>query len=186
MNPLLRKAALFVPVFGLVSLLASVSHADVTSWLGLGTGATWLKQGDANSLQMPLDLDLGVGASPASSFVLGGVAKGTVFSHGMDLGLALRGATQSFAQGSYGLAVDVGPYQRWWGEGSTGLASAVHLGGPYGLQLSLRGAIGSNEQQTYGLSIGVDLLRLTVHRPKNDPWWPNPRVPGGQASGRAK
>jgi hypothetical protein len=86
----------------------------------------------------------------------------------------LRVASQGFVTGNFGVAFDAGPYQRFWGEGSTGGHAAVVLGGPWGLTLQAFGGVGSRDARHYGLTMGVDFARLTVYRLSGQNWFPNP------------
>lgn len=108
--------------------------------------------------------------------VVGALARVTPYlGHGTDLALVARAASRGFVTGDWGLALDAGPYGRWWGAESSGFTGALQLGAPYGLTLGLNASVGSNEQRTFGAVIGVDLLRLTVYRLGGQNWWSNPR-----------
>jgi hypothetical protein len=164
-----------------LGLLAAIvvtgsAHADVSSWAYVGGGVSSLEQ---KGLELRLDpslaIEAGMGTPPTRRLVLGGMLKlQTHFGDGTDLGLALRVATRSFVTGDFGLAVDAGPYRRFWGEGSTGGQAALVLGAPWGITLSVGGGIGSNEARHFGATLGLDFARLTVYRLAGENWFPNP------------
>ncbi len=157
--------------------VSSNAHADVSSWAYVGGGASaFEQQGLELKLDPTLAIEVGMGTSPARPLVLGGMFKlQTLFGDGTDLGLALRLATRSFVTGDFGLAVDAGPYRRFWGEGSTGGQAALVLGAPWGITLSVGGGIGSNDARQFGATLGLDFARLTVYRLAGESWFPNPR-----------
>ncbi|MGE0323996.1 MAG: hypothetical protein AB7K71_29805 [Polyangiaceae bacterium] len=166
---------------GVSALLAATgastpARADVSSWLYLGGGASRLDDRSAEPRFSPdLQLDTGLGTPPADSLILGGLLRmQTHFGRGTDLGLLVRGATHGFVNGDWGLAVDVGPYQRWWGVGSSGVWGGLNLGAPWGITASASAGFGSEESQTYSFTIGIDLARLTVYRRSGEDWWRNP------------
>lgn len=156
--------------------VSTPASADVSSWLYLGGGASRLEDRSAEPRFAPdLQLDTGLGSPPAGSFILGGLFRmHTHFGRGTDVGLLLRGATHGFVNGDWGLAVDVGPYQRWWGVGSSGLWGGLNLGAPWGITASANAGFGSEESQTYSFTLGIDLARLTVYRRSGERWWRNP------------
>ena len=161
----------------LAALTASSSaRADVSSWLFVGAGPTWLSDQRPDTVtRFTLDLSIGMGTPPSDALIFGGMLdSSTHFSEGTDLALSLRSATHGFANGEWGLAVDLGAYQRWWGAGSTGFRGALVLGAPWGLTLSGVAALGSNDARTYSAVLGVDLARLTVYRRSGSSWWKNP------------
>jgi len=168
----------FVSLLGLCSALAFAghAHADVASWIYVGGGATGFKQrGLELKVDPTLSIETGLGTAPSHRLVVGGLFKlQTLFGDGTDLALALRVASQGFVTGRFGLALDAGPYQRFWGEGSTGGQASLVLGGPWGLTLSLGGGIGSHDARQFGASLGVDFARLTVYRLSGESWFPNP------------
>lgn len=155
---------------------SSRAEADVSSWLYLGGGASQVKnEGLERSILPSLQLETGMGSSPANSFVFGGLLRThTYFGEGTDLALLFRGASHGFVNGGFGLAVDVGPYQRWWGEGSTGALGSVSLGMPWGVNVSASAGFGTSDAQTWGLTVGIDFARLTVYRRSGEQWWKNP------------
>src|SRR6185369_4753299 len=130
----------------IISLLASCAalacagpaRADVSSWAYVGSGASAFEQQGIGKLKVDptLAIEAGIGSAPSHRIVVGGMVKfQTFFGNGTDLGAALRVATQSFVLGRFGLALDVGPYRRFWGEGSSGGQAALVLGAPWGITL---------------------------------------------------
>ncbi|MCB9588691.1 MAG: hypothetical protein H6718_24995 [Polyangiaceae bacterium] len=166
---------------GAATLLAALgvsgaARADVSSWLYLGGGASRLDDRSAEPRFSPdLQLDTGIGTPPADSLIFGGLFRmQTHFGRGTDLGLLVRGATHGFVNGDWGLAVDAGPYVRWWGVGSNGVWGGLNLGAPWGITASANAGFGSEESQTYSFTIGIDFARLTVYRRSGEEWWRNP------------
>jgi hypothetical protein len=163
---------------GVCAALGTTGHAraDVSSWFYLGGGATRLKQQSLSLRTDPtLAIETGIGSAPKNPLVVGGLFKiNALFGDGADLGLSLRLATRGFVTGRFGLAIDAGPYQRFWGQGSTGGQAALVLGGPWGVTLSLGGGLGSHDASHYGATLGIDLARLTVYRLSGENWFPNP------------
>ena len=158
-------------------LASSAAHADATGWVHTGGGAMGLHVGpDADiTLEPTMAVDLGVGTTSQSPFILGGLFRvQPYFNHGVDLGLMGRFATAGFQKSVIGFALDLGMYQRWWGEQSTGFMGEVVLAGPLGLQLSAIGEYGSNDSYGFGGVLGLDLARLTIYREHLLDWWPNP------------
>jgi len=86
------------------------------------------------------------------------------FGYGSDLSLSLRTATRSYVNGGLGLALDLGPYQRFWGESSVGGAGTLWLGAPWGVSLGVGGSVGSHEARSFSAILGIDFARLTVYR----------------------
>jgi hypothetical protein len=159
--------------------LAPEADADASSWMFLGGGAGRLDQ--ANGVQSHpglMQLDLGMGTSPANAFVFGGLLRNsTYFGDGTDLALLSRVATQGFARGGYGLALDLGVAQRWWGPSSTALAVSLDGGAPWGLTLGLNGSFAPDSVRTFALVVGIDWARLTAHRHAGGSWWPSYPLP---------
>jgi hypothetical protein len=165
-------------VLGTLAALVATGHAraDVSSWVYVGGGMSSLKQ---RNLELKVDptlaIETGVGTAPRHPLVVGGMFKlQAQFGTGADLGLSLRLATRSFVTGNFGLALDAGPYQRFWGEGSTGGQASLVLGAPWGITLSVGGGMGSNQARQFGATLGVDFARLTVYRLAGENWFPNP------------
>lgn len=162
--------------------LPTAANAEPSAWVSVNGGATGLQQaGEDFRFRGSMSFDAGLGSSPENKFIVGALFRVTpIIEEGTDLSLALRGATRGFQVGDWGIAVDVGPYLRTWGQGSlpnVGFVGGVVLGGPVGLQLSAFGHYGMEESAGVHLSLGIDLLRLTVFRESFLEWWPNPMAP---------
>ena len=158
--------------------------------MALGTGYEFQhNQHGGTDRGLALSYSLGVGSSPQSSFVLGGILRGTTFfGLGTDLGIAVRGATGGFARGQWGAALDLGVVGRWWREfdyGEYPIRVVATGGAPWGLQLAVGADLGSIDGGTsargiFGL-VEIDLLRLTVMRQgATDAYWKNP-FPAGRS-----
>jgi hypothetical protein len=159
-----------------VLLPSRMAFAEVSSWLYVGAGPTYLLQ-EGGSLEphVTLQLATGLGTSPANPLIVGGLFRTqTHFGSGTDLSVVARAAMQSYVNGDWGAALDLGPYRRWWGVGSTGGLAAVSLGAPWGLTLDVTAARGTNEASHYTAVFGVDFARLTVYRTSGNNWWSNP------------
>jgi hypothetical protein len=165
---------------------AGEAKADVSSWFQAGGGITWLSEaGTSHENPGTLQIDLGVGSPPNKSMIVGGILRSlTFFGRGTDLAFAARGATGGFVRGDWGVALDAGMYQRWWGSNSTGFIGDVALGAPYGLQLTALTEQGSNSVHSYGVVFGIDFLRLTVYRASSQQYWPNPFSPSNVSAAR--
>lgn len=163
---------------GLLAALCAVApaRADVSSWAYVGGGTSSFKQHNLELKTDPtLAIETGIGSTPKHALVVGGMFKlQALLGDGADLGLSLRLATRSFVTGNFGLALDAGPYQRFWGEGSSGGQASLVLGAPWGITLSLGGGIGTNDARQYGATLGLDFARLTVYRLAGENWFPNP------------
>ena len=170
--------ALLAAFFGLAAASFSrTGHADAASWFSLSGGAGSFSQGGTRYYPGAFQLELGLGTSPASPVVVGAVAKTlTYFGKGTDLAFTLRTATGGFARGWFGLALDAGAYQRWWGTDSTGFLGAIVFGAPLGLQLTAMTEQGTNDVRAYTATLGIDFLRLTVYRNASGGYWPNPML----------
>ena len=189
----MRRAPIVLSVLGMLALLAApaVARADVSSWLALGPGYTLQNNRTTSNVDRAslLSYSLGVGSTPKSPVVFGGILRGvTNFTMGTDLGFALRGASGGFARGDWGFALDAGVVGRWWGGHAYGrypYRGVLTLGGLWGLQLGLGadfGSVSGNEPANgYFAVLEIDLLRLTVMRQgSSDAWWPNPSPAGGR------
>lgn len=160
---------------------AKTARADVSSWFFAGGGAATFDQKSSGSDTAGLmQLEAGMGTSPAHPFVVGGLLKTmTFFGHGTDLALVARVATRKFVLGDWGLALDAGGFERWWGPlGSSGGIGALVLGGPVGIQATAFGEIGSGDMRAFGFTLGIDLMRMTVHRTTGLGHWTNPYPTG--------
>jgi hypothetical protein len=162
---------------GLVlSLWSEPARADVSSWLFVGAGPSWVEQRSTGTdSQLSLQIETGLGTPPANTVIFGGLFRThTHFGLGTDLGLMLRTATHGFVNGGFGGALDLGGYQRFWDEGSSGLAGSLVLGAPWGITLSAGGAFGTNEHKSFSAVLGVDFARLTIYRRSGQAWLKNP------------
>ncbi len=173
--------------------VAGVARADVSSWMAVGGGSGLQRSRDSASRDFAASFtySVGVGSSPLSSFVLGGLLRAqTFFGLGTDLGLAVRASTGGFARGDWGVALDAGALWRPWGSGDFGewpIQAVLTLGAPWGLQLALGGEFssvsGGTPAQGFFAALEIDLLRLTVTRQgSTERWWPNPVPAGGHQS----
>jgi hypothetical protein len=169
----------------LATLLGTAqASADASSWVGINGGAARLQQPfGVETTPGLMQLDLGVGTSPSNAFVLGGLLRSsTYFGDGTDLALMSRMTTGGFSRGDYGLALDLGVAQRWWGPSSTALAVSLDAGAPWGLTLGLNGSFAPDSVMTIGLVVGIDFARFTVHRRSGSDWWPNYPLPLSEAA----
>jgi hypothetical protein len=148
--------------------------ADVSSWLYLGTGPTWLSHAEATDRSWATQFDTGLGTTPEDPIIVGGLARlSAPLDRGVDLGLLVRTATQGFVLGDWGAAVDLGGYRRWYSPKSTGGQASLALGAPWGVVLSLNGGMGSADSSFFGACIGIDFARLTIYRRTGRSYWPN-------------
>jgi hypothetical protein len=165
-----------------IASFSPAARADASSWFSVSGGVGTVTEWGTRQYPAALQLELGLGSSPARAVVVGGVVKSfSYFGSGTDLALTLRTATGGFARGGFGLAVDLGAYERWWGRGSEGFLGALVIGGPFGVQLTLMTEQGTNDAQSYAATLGIDLLRLTVYRNASGGNWPNPMMAPIQA-----
>ena len=180
-SALFLRAALF-PVAALLppaALLATLTWspdapAQASSWLYVGGGGARLERGESESLSL-LQLDTGLGTSAKRPIVVGGLFRLQGYlGSGVDLAVVSRLATRGFALGDFGVGLDAGAYQRWWGTNSTGFVGNLVLGAPWGVTLVGGAMLGSGDQRLYFASLGVDLARLTVHRHTGLDWFANP------------
>jgi hypothetical protein len=179
-------ARLAAPLVLFAAFHVTEARADVTSWFyaGGGAGRQSHDQGPSDHPAL-MQLEMGVGSPPHGPVTVGGLLKTfTYFGQGTDLALVTRGATGGFVRGGFGLALDAGAYQRWWGaEDSTGFMGSLVLGAPFGLQIAATTEQGSHVK-FYGATIGVDFLRLTVYRTALSSFWPNPFPPANADGSR--
>jgi hypothetical protein len=157
------------------------ARADVSSWFFVGGGAAGFRPAFPDKpLIGVMQIETGMGTSPVHPIVVGGLLKSmTFFGHGTDLAITARVATRGFVLGDWGVALDAGGFERWWGVGSAGGIGALVLGGPVGIQATAFGEIGTGEVKTFGATIGIDLIRMTVHRTTATGHWLNPYPTGG-------
>src|SRR6478609_7855206 len=166
-----RRRRLFIPIAWLAGPLALLSavrpaRADVSSWVFAGGGVSQLAQDSLSSRTVAsMRVHFGMGTDPSHPLVLGGVFSWEPhFGYGSDLSLAMRAASRGYVNGGLGLALDLGPYERFWGEGSVGGAGTFWLGAPWGVSLGVGGSVGSNDARGFSAILGIDFARLTVYR----------------------
>lgn len=174
-----RPARALLTVAALVgaTALARPAAADPSAWVFVGGGPLGWKQGENASFATSgaLSFDVGLGTTPEARFIAGGLFRMTpVLGSGTDLALLARVATHGFQAGGFGLALDAGGYERFWGATSRGFSGAVNLGVPLGFTVSLQTEVGTDKAVALGAVAGLDLLRLTVFRKSLLNWWPNP------------
>jgi len=159
-----------------LTLSARTAHADVSSWAFVGGGASQLHQQDLSTRPVgAMRVQFGLGTDPSHPLVLGGLfSLEPNFGYGSDLALLVRGATRGYVNGGFGLALDAGPYERFWGQRSVGGASMLWLGAPWGVSLGLGGSLGSHDASGFSAILGIDFARLTVYRNAGTSWFPNP------------
>ncbi len=120
-------------------------------------------------------LQFGMGSDPSRPLIIGGLLSiEPHFGYGSDLSLLVRGASRSYVNGDFGLAVDLGPYERFWGQGSVGGAGTLWLGAPWGIALGVGGSVGSHSENGLSAILGIDFARLTVYRNAGTSWFLNP------------
>jgi hypothetical protein len=159
-----------------VLVFSSPARADVSSWVSVAAGATMLEDRIGRSTAPTLELKTGIGTPPLGDFLaMGGLFQlQTHFGNGIDLGLVARFATKGYVLGDFGIALDLGGYQRFFGEHSRGGLGALVLGAPWGLFLSAGGGLGTDDERHGGLVLGIDFARLTVYRDVGTSHFPNP------------
>jgi hypothetical protein len=197
---LVRIRSFFLAPLALASLasvtLAPTARADVSSWLAIGGGATEQENRTTSHRDSAgsFSYTIGVGSSPLSSIVVGGVLRGQIFfGLGSDLGLSARVATGGFARGDWGIALDAGVLWRPWRDGDYGewpVQGVLTLGAPWGLQLGVGADVasvsGGTQAQGFFAVLELDLLRFTVTRQGGtETWWPNPAPAGGHPADQA-
>lgn len=158
-----------------------MAHADVSSWAYVGGGAGNLSFGSPGQdtvTPAALQVDAGFGIAPTNPLVVGFAAKTlTFFEHGTDLGLALRLTTPGYSLGDWGLALDLGATQRFWGQTTTLASTSLSFGLPWGLNLAATAGSDFGDNRSVVLTVGIDWARLTVHRTAGSDWWRNYRLP---------
>jgi hypothetical protein len=195
-----RRAAIAAAVAGIASAGAVTAwerpaSADVTSWLAVGGGYALQRDRRAgdNHYAPALSYTLGVGTSPLSSLVFGGLVRGSTFiGYGTDLGVGVRGATGGFARGDWGAALEFDALWRPWKGGAYGqwpLQAALTVGSPWGFQVTIGAEFASVSDQRSAVGgfavLEIDLLRLTVMRQgATERWWYNPVPAGGHLADR--
>ncbi|MDX2056136.1 MAG: hypothetical protein SFV15_27290 [Polyangiaceae bacterium] len=152
------------------------ARAESSAWLSFTGGpATLADDGDSLGTSGLLEISSGLGTSPLDPLVWGGLVRSsTYFASGTDLSLLGRVATSGYALGNWGVALDAGGYERFWGRGSAGFTGSLSLGAPWGLVASAGGMLGTNSTRGASVSVGFDFARLTIFRTSGENWWKNP------------
>jgi hypothetical protein len=196
MKGLIARSGTFIVGLGAAAAVLGAAprtaHADVSSWFtgGGGYGVAKSESRGEYDRATALSFSIGVGTTPTSSVVVGGLVRTTTyFTLGTDLDLSARVATGGFARGQWGLAFDIGPGWRSWARrsdyGGFPLHAMIVGGAPWGLQLGVGANLlsldgGTSSQGAIAL-LEIDLLRLTVMRQgATDRWWENPSPAGGR------
>jgi len=173
-----RRFCISLSILACVAWFPKRASADLSSWLYTGAGLAATEQAGQSDTRFLLDFQTGMGTDPSWPLGVGGVFKFPIyFGGGADLGLAARFATRGFNKGGFGVAFDLGGYQRWWGRNSTGYCGALLLGAPWGITLSAGALQGSHDTREVSLTLGIDFARLTVHRTSGGTWWNNIVLP---------
>jgi hypothetical protein len=174
---MLRPARALLAVAAFAGALASApsAHAEPSAWVFVGGGPMGWKQEDAAfKTSGAMQFDVGIGTRPDAPVIVGGLFRMTpFFGSGTDLALLARAATRGFQEARFGLALDAGGYERFWGATSRGFAGALNVGLPLGFTLSLQTEVGTDRAVTLGGVAGIDLARLTVYRRSLLNFWPN-------------
>jgi hypothetical protein len=171
----LRSLVPALALAGSLVLSTSPARADVSSWLFAGFGPSSIIRKGTTDVRGSLQLDAGVGSSPAGAFAMGGLVRAHVhFGGGADFGLFWRTATGGYVRGNWGAALDLGGYVRTWTEGSPGAAGTISLGAPLGIVLNLDAGRGRDDVTTLAAVIGFDFARFTIYRETGTNWFPNP------------
>ncbi len=122
-----------------------------------------------------MQVESGLGSSPVEPVAVGGLLRmHTRFGEGSDFGLFVRTATGGYVRGSWGAAVDLGGYERWWGQAAPGYAGTLSIGAPWGITLALDAARDTKDTSTLAAVIGLDFARFSVYRSTGQSWFPNP------------
>jgi hypothetical protein len=186
---LLLAAAL--PLALVLSSSKGARADEPTTWLGLGGGYAFQRNGVTTDMQRAtvFNVALGVGTPNTNPLVVGGVFRSmTYFTLGTDISLSARFASGSFARGDFGLALDLGVAGRWWKGQDFGHfpLKAVLMGGlPYGFQVGVGAdfwdVTGDRPAAAGGFALlEFDFLRLTVMRSgATTQSWPNPSPANG-------
>jgi hypothetical protein len=192
----IRRSLAFIVSLGTAAAALGAAprtaRADVSSWFtgGGGYGVARSESRSEYDRATALSFSMGVGSTPTSSIVVGGLVRTTTyFTLGTDLDLSARIASGGFARGQWGLAFDIGPGWRSWAKRSDYGGFPMHAmlvgGAPWGLQLGIGANLlnldgGTSSQGAIAL-LEIDLLRLTVMRQgATDRWWENPSPAGGR------
>jgi hypothetical protein len=152
-------------------------RAEPSTWFYAGAGASELNFRPEETPVL-LQFETGLGSPAKHGVVVGGLFQFHGYlANGADLGAALRLTHKSFVLGDWGMGLDLGFYQRWWGGDSTGGSARLVLGAPLGITASVGGTLGSNDHRVVSATLGIDFARLTVHRNSLLDWWSNPFPP---------
>jgi len=156
--------------------MARPARADVSSWVYAGGGVSQLAQNALPSTTVAsMRVHFGMGTDPSNRLVFGGLFSWEPhFGYGSDISQSLRIATRGYVNGGLGLALDLGPYERFWGEGSVGGAGTLWLGAPWGVTLGVGASVGSHDARSFSAIIGIDFARLTVYRNSGTNMFLNP------------
>jgi hypothetical protein len=165
--------------FAVVVGFGAPAQADVSSWAYAGGGASQLTHADGgDGSRGLLQLDAGIGTSPEYPVVVGAMFRMmTHFGEGTDWALLERTATHGFVNGTWGAALDLGAYKRWWEPSSTGFMASLNGGLPWGINLSASLGIAKDSERTFAVTLGIDWARMTAYRTTGESWWPNYRLP---------
>jgi len=163
-RPLHLLACLACPLALLCA--ARPARADVSSWVFAGGGVSQLAQESLSSRTVgSMRVHFGMGTDPSHPLIVGGLFSWEPqFGYGSDISQLVRLATRGYVNGGLGLALDLGPYERFWGQGSVGGAGTLWLGAPWGVSLGVGGSVGSNDARSFSAILGIDFARLTVYR----------------------
>ncbi len=159
-----------------LTLSAHAARADVSSWAFVGGGVSRLSQNALSARTVgSMRVDFGLGSDPSHPFIVGGLfSLQPQFGYGSDVALSLRTATRGYVNGDFGLALDLGGYERFWGQGSAGGTGTLWLGAPWGLSLGAGASVGSHDAHGFSAILGIDFARLTVYRNSGTSWFLNP------------
>ncbi len=159
----------------LLTSVTSVARADVSSWFFAGSGASLLDRSGSRVVHPVLQIDTGLGSSPKSAFVLGGLLRWqTQFDDGTDFGAYARLATRGYVRGAWGLALDLGSMQRYHAPFAPGYGGTLSIGAPWGITLNLDAARDQNDDNRFAAVLGIDFARFSVYRTVGLNWFPNP------------
>lgn len=162
-----------------VTLSARQANADVSSWAFVGGGVSRLEQASLTAKNVgSMRIHFGLGSDPSHALIVGGLfSLEPHFGYGSDLALSVRTASRGYANGDFGLALDLGGYERFWGPRSAGGTGTLWLGAPWGICLGLGGSLGRDDARQVSAIIGIDFARLTVYRTTGTSWLMNPFPP---------
>ena len=169
-----RRVASFSLVLGLSLLVVRSARAEVSSWLYLGVGGAGLSGNRIGSPRVAAQLDTGVGSSPHRAIIVGaGARMQPYFGEAVDFALYLRGATQGYVTGQFGVAIDAGAYSGAGATRTSGFLGTLNVGLPWGIVTSGSYAVADKGEKALTVTLGVDFLRLTVYRLSGEKQWPN-------------